>query len=117
MEKIFNNAKECAEYLVEVCDERKYPNELRQLYYNSPVHYLHREMYDKYVRGKSVSAQNCEEFQKAKENAILFLEQELLKLSYNLSIKYTVICTYADGYCSDFKVDLESVYQQLTLFN
>ena len=77
---MFNSARECAEYLVKTHDTRKYPKELERLYYKSPVQYLHNDMFDKYVRGKSILAQECEEFQQAKENAILFLEKlSLLK--------------------------------------
>jgi hypothetical protein len=117
MREEFFNAREFAEYLVEEYDTRRYPQELKEIYYGSPVHYLHNEMADKYVRGQNINARYCEEYQNAKKDAIRFLEQRLLLLGYDLSIAYEVVCTYADGYSTCFDVSIESIPQQPTLFD
>jgi hypothetical protein len=73
-------------------------------------------MYDKYVRGKSVLACKCQEFQQAKQNAIDFTEQFLLQQGYTLSILYNCECIDSDGRTTTYKVTIENIPQQLQIF-
>jgi hypothetical protein len=118
MEKIFNNAREMAEYFVnENTDRRTYPTFLQDLYRedNALTEFFY-DMYDKYVRGKPLHLQLCEEFQTAKENAIKFVEEEIIKHGYDLAILYTCETLEANGYYAYFKVKIENIPQQLKIF-
>ena len=116
MKKIFKNANELATYFIkENCDARQW-GVLAEHYYNSPIQYLFFDMYDKYVRGKSIFAQECQEFKKAEQNAIAYLENKLIQNGYNLSILYTNEIVYADGYSTYFNIKIESIPQQLEIF-
>ena len=116
MEKTFYNARELAEYFTqENFDKRTYPRFIDNLYCedDNPLNYFLVKIYDKYVRGKSVFAKECDEFKKAKLNAINFVEQEIIKQGYTLSILYKCNVTYSDGYSTVYDVCLISIPQQL----
>lgn len=111
---IFNNAKELAKYLVDI-DDRKVPKELVGFYYqNNPYWSFKRNIINLYEQEKSIQAQECNEYVKAKEKAIEFLEQKLLELGYNLAIEYSAKCVYADGRETIFKVNIQNIPQQLS---
>ena len=117
MRKEFYNAKECAKYFAENHDHRMFPKELKEVYNNSPISYLHNEMWCKYVSGKPYGADQCEEYQNAKQNTIDFIEQKLLLCGYDLSIIYTVECDDFCGHFAHYTSKLENAPQQLKLFN
>ena len=115
MEKIFKNANELAVYFIKENTDRREWGLFEKYYRNSPIEYLFRDMYDKYVRGKSILACECQEFQEAEQNAIAYLEEKIIENGYNLSILYTSEITHADGYFTYFDVKIENIPQQLEL--
>lgn len=117
MRKEFFNARECAEYFTNEYDYRTYPKELYEGYWQSPAKYFHVEMNNKYNCGKGFYANQCKEYQDAKEQSTCYFEQRLLQLGYTLSIVYECDCVYADGYFTSYYATLESVPQQLKLFD
>ena len=115
MKKIFKNAYELSTYFIKENRDTRQWGFLSEYYYNSPIQYLLCDMYDKYIRGKSILAKECQEFKEAEQNAIAYLETKLIQNGYNLSILYTNEVTYADGYSTCFKIKIETIPQQLEL--
>ena len=116
MKKLFKNANELATYFIKDNHDIRQWGFLKEYYYNSPIQYFFCDMYNKYIRGKSVFAKECQEFKEAEQNAIAYLEATLIQNGYNLSILYTNEVTYADGYSTYFKIKIDSIPQQLELF-
>ena len=102
---IFNNGREMAEYFIRTGDDRQWVDAAKNI---PAVRYLFRDMFDKYVRGKNILAQECAEFQEAKQNAINAMAQAVeSKIAF--PCKYTCKCVYTDYQITVFKVRCKPV--------